>query len=62
VSESFVYWQDGEHWIGHFEDFPDYMTQGKSFEELKANLKDLYLDLTSGQIPCVRRKATLKVA
>jgi predicted RNase H-like HicB family nuclease len=57
----YVYWQDGEHWLGYFEEYPDYMTQGESLEDLKENLKDLFRDLTSGQIPGVRRVAELSV-
>ncbi len=58
----FVYWQDGEMWLGYLEEFPDYMTQGGTLGELKENLKDLYKDLNSGVIPCVRKVADLEVA
>lgn len=58
----YVYWQDGEMWLGYLEEFPDYMTQGQSVEELVENLKELYADLTSGQIPGVRRVAEIQVA
>lgn len=58
----FIHWQDGNMWLGYLEEYPDYMTQGKSFDELKENLKDLYKDLTSGAIPCVRKVAELDVA
>jgi len=58
----FVYWQDGDFWIGYFEEFPDYETQGDSFEDLKEHLRDLYKDLTSGEIPNIRRVAELEVA
>jgi predicted RNase H-like HicB family nuclease len=58
----FVYWQDGAFWLGYLEEFPDYVTQGESFDDLKAHLRDLYEDLTSGQIPAVRRAARLDVA
>ena len=58
----FTYWQDGEFWLGHLDEFPDYMTQGKSFDELKEHLLDLHKDLTSGVIPGVRRHAELEVA
>ncbi len=57
----YVYWLDGDMWLGHLEEFPDYMTQGETLEELQENLKDLYSDLTSGQIPGVRRVAELPV-
>lgn len=57
----YVRWQDGEMWLGYFEEFPDYLTQGESLKELKANLVDLYRDLTSGEIPGIRRVAELSL-
>lgn len=41
--------------------FPDYLTQGETLEELQENLRDLYKDLTSGEIPGIRRVAELPV-
>jgi hypothetical protein len=49
-------------WLGYLEDYPDYMTQGRSVEELQENLKDLYDDLNGGHIPGVRRVAELQLA
>ena len=56
----FIYWQDGPFWLGYFEEYPDYMTQGESMEELQENLKDIYLELSSGNIPNVRKTAELE--
>ena len=58
----YVYWQDRELWLGYLEEFPDYMTQGESLDDLKEHLRDLYRDLVSGEIPAVRRAADLEVA
>ena len=58
----YVHWQDGDMWLGYLEDYPDYMTQGEGMEELQANLKDLYDDLTGGHIPGVRKMAELQIA
>ncbi|MGA3186195.1 MAG: hypothetical protein ABSF22_03725 [Bryobacteraceae bacterium] len=44
----YVYRQD--HWLGYFEEYPDYLTQGESLE-------DLYRDIASGEVPGVRRVA-----
>ena len=38
-------------WLGHLDEFPDYMTQGETLSELEENLRDLFRDLTSGDIP-----------
>ena len=48
-------------WLGYFEEYPDYLTQGESGMELKENLRDLYKDLTSGEIPGIRKVAELSV-
>jgi hypothetical protein len=55
----YTYWQDGGMWLGYFQEYPDYMTQGESFEELQENLKDIYVDITGGSIPCIRKVAEL---
>jgi hypothetical protein len=57
----YVHWQDGEMWLGYFEEFPDYLTQGESLGELEENLRDLYRDLTSGEIPGIRRITELSI-
>jgi len=57
----YVDWQDGEMWLGYFEEFPDYLTQGETVEELEMNLRDLYRDLTSGEISGIRRVAELTI-
>jgi len=57
----YVHWQDGEMWLGYFEAFPDYMTQGESLAELEENLRDLYKGLTSGEIPGIRKVAELTI-
>ena len=58
----FTYWQDGEFFIGHLNEYPDYDTQGDSKEELIDNLKDLLADLGSGEVPFVRRVEELVLA
>ncbi len=52
---SYVHWQDGEVFLGYLLDYPDYWTQGDSWDELKDNLVDLYKDLTSGDLPGIRK-------
>lgn len=51
----YIYWQDGDHLLGYFEDYPDYMTQGESLE-------DLFEDMTGGEIPGIRKCAELIVS
>jgi len=58
----YVYWQDEDMWLGYIEEFPDYMTQGETLEELQENLKDIYDDITGGRVPGVRHVAELQIA
>ena len=58
----FTYWQDGEYFLGHLNDYPDYCTQGLSKEELVNNLKALLADIESEEIPYIRKVEELVVA
>lgn len=58
----FIYWRDGGMWLGYLDEYPDYMTQGGTLEELEENLRDLWRDLSSGAVPCVRKAAELEVS
>jgi predicted RNase H-like HicB family nuclease len=60
-STRYVHWQDQGMWLGCFEEFPDYLTQGETLAELEDNLRDLYRNLTNGEIPGIRRIAELSV-
>ena len=58
----YVYWQDDDMFLGYLEEYPDYMTQGETMEELQEHLRDIYEDLASGAIPHVRHVAELQLA
>ncbi len=58
----YIYWQDEGMWLGYLEEYPDYMTQGETVEELEDNLRDIFKEVSSGTIPCVRKVAELQVS
>ena len=58
----FTSWQDDNFFIGFLNDYPDYLTQGMSKEELEENLRSLLVDLESDEIPYVRKVEELMVA
>ena len=60
--QKFVYYKENDMYVGYLEEFPDYMTQGETLEELKLNLCDIYKELASGRIPCVHHVAELEIA
>ena len=51
----YVWWEDDGAWIGYLQDYPDYWTQGETLEDLRDHLRDLFQDLTSGEIAGVRK-------
>jgi len=61
-TKRFVYHQEDDMWVGWLEEYPDYRTQGKTLDELKENLRDIYADLNSGVIPNVRKCGELVVS
>ena len=61
-TQKYIYWQDEMMYCGYFETYPDYWTQGETTKELEENLLDIFRELTSGAIPCVRKIAELQVA
>lgn len=58
----YVHWEEDGSFIGYFVDYPDYWTQGETFDDLKEHLRDLFIDLTSGQIPGIRKIDELVVS
>lgn len=58
----FVYWEEKGAWIGYLQEYHDYWTQGASLEDLKEHLRDLYRDVTSGQIAGIRRVEELVIS
>jgi predicted RNase H-like HicB family nuclease len=58
----YVHWEEDGSYIGYFVDYPDYWTQGATLDDLKEHLRDLFADLTSGQIPGVRKVDELVVS
>ena len=61
-TKRFIYYEQDGFFIGWLEEFPDYRTQGETLEELREHLLDIYRDLTSGGIPCVRRVGEVSIA
>ena len=57
-----TYWQDGKFWCGYINDYPEYVTQGFSYEELIENLKDIYSDIQNNLIVGKRTTIELELA
>ena len=45
MKATITYWQEDGAWLGFWNEYPDYMTQGHTFEELKEMLVSLRKDI-----------------
>jgi len=66
MSASFTYWQDPSDgkWLGYWNDYPDYPTEGLSFDDLKSMLLEIRSLVNDGTLSSEGRKevATLEFA
>ncbi len=57
-----VYKKEKEWFIGHIQEYPDYESQGKTIDELKENLIEIYKDINQGLVPDAKPFHLLEVA
>jgi predicted RNase H-like HicB family nuclease len=57
-----VYKKEKEWFIGHIQEYPDYESQGKTVDELKENLIEIYNDINKGLVPDAEPFQLLEVA
>lgn len=57
--KKYVYWENDEMWLGYFEEYPDYLTQGETKEELEDNLRDIYLRKFPNPFPDTGRSMSI---
>ena len=52
MSATYTYWQDPKDgmWLGYWNDYPDYMTEGHSLDELKYMLLDIRDAIRDGDL------------
>jgi len=66
MSRQFTYWQDADGtYLGYFNDYPEYPTQGSSLDELKFMLTDILGAIRDGDLvdtPANRHTDTLVCA
>ena len=57
-----VYKEEKGWFVGHIQEYPDYESQGKTLEELRGNLIEIYNDLHQGLVPDAKPFQILEVA
>ena len=56
-----IVWEQDGGWLGYFQDYPDYWTQGETLDDLRDHLRELHADLIGGEIPGIRKVEELIV-
>ena len=46
-----IYWKSDKFWLGKLLEHPEIMTQGKTPDELKDNIKEAYLLMVMDEVP-----------
>ena len=62
IKLNIVYKKEKEWFIGHIQEYPDYESQGKTLDELKENLIEIYHDINKGLVPDAEPFQLLEVA
>jgi predicted RNase H-like HicB family nuclease len=57
-----VYKQERGWFVGHIQEYPDYESQGRTLEELRDNLIEVYGDIKEGLVPDAEPFRILEVA
>jgi len=57
-----VYRKEKGWFVGHIQEYPDYESQGKTLDELKGNLIEIYGDIEKGLVPEAKPFQILEVA
>ncbi len=57
-----VYKEEKDWFVGHIQEYPDYESQGKTLEELRGNLIEIYDDINKGLVPDAEPFQILEVA
>ncbi|MDQ1327008.1 MAG: hypothetical protein QG641_288 [Candidatus Poribacteria bacterium] len=56
-----IYKEEDGWYVGHIQEYPDYESQGKTLDELKENLLDIYDDIKQGLVFDVKPSKVLEL-
>jgi len=56
------YKKENDWFIGHIQEYPDYESQGRTLEELKENLIEIYNDISKGLVPDAKPFQLMEIA
>jgi len=57
-----VFKEENGWFVGHIQEYPEFESQGKTLQELKENLLDVYADIQKGLVPDATPSQLLEVS
>ena len=62
MKTNIIYKKENKWYIGHIQEYPEYESQGKTLDELRNNLIEIYHDIQNGLVPDAEPFQLLEVA
>jgi hypothetical protein len=57
----YSYEMDGDFYVGHLDDYPEYPTQGEGLQDFEEHLLDIYEMIQDGTLEARQRHGVLEV-
>jgi len=58
----YTYEMDGDFYVGYFDDYPKYPTQGENLKDFEENLQDIYNMIQDGTLEVKEKHGVLVLA
>jgi len=58
----YTYEMDGDFFVGHLDDYPEYPTQGENLKDFEENLLDIYEMIQNGTLEVRQKHGVLEIA
>ncbi len=56
-----IYWKGEKFWLGKLLEHPEVMTQGRTIEELEANIREAYLMMVMDDVPAEHQSKAIAI-
>ena len=62
ISLRYTYEMDDDFFVGYFDDYPEFPTQGENLKDFEENLSDIYRMIQDGTLDVQQRHGVLEIA
>lgn len=62
ISLRYTYEMDGDFFVGYFDDYPEFPTQGENLKDFEENLLDIFKMIQDGTLDVHQKHGVLEIA